>query len=161
MRYVPTMSGRLVLIASLLLAGGCVPIPHAVDVTPKIEGVLSSEEGPVPNAEVRLTQVLSDVVCAKAERIAYTDAAGKFEFQPISRFHFVYPLYGDPVYSWNVCLTARGVTYAGTVGGTLGSLPPPLLQLRCTLKAGATPVTPRTTGREVDSLQICESIRST
>src|SRR5437867_2586530 len=82
-RYVPTVSSRLALTLSTVLACGCVPIPHTVDVTPKIEGVLSSEVGPVSGAEVRLTQILSDVVCAKAEHITYTDAAGKFEFQPI------------------------------------------------------------------------------
>jgi len=160
-RYVPSVSSRLALIVSTVLACGCVPIPHTEEVTPKIEGVLSSEVGPVSGAEVRLTQILSDVVCAKAEHITYTDAAGKFEFQPISTFHFVYPLYGDPLYRWNVCMTTKGLTYAGTVGATLGSLPPALIKLDCIVKASTTPVTPQTTGREVDNLQICKSTRGT
>src|SRR5258705_560372 len=75
-RYVPSVTSRLTLFLSTVLACGCVPIPHTVEVTPKIEGVLSSEVGPVSGAEVRLTQNLSDVVCAKAEHTTYTDAAG-------------------------------------------------------------------------------------
>ena len=160
-RYVPTVSNRLALTLLTVLGCGCVPIPHTVDVTPKIEGVLSNEVESVSGAEVRLTQNLSDVVCAKAEHVTYTDTAGRFAFQPISRFNLVYPLYGDPVYRWNVCVITKGLTYAGTVGATLGSLPPASIKLDCVVKASTTPVTPQTTGREVDSLQICKSIRGT
>ena len=112
----PSVSSRLALIVSTVLACGCVPIPHTVEVTPKIEGVLSSELRPVSGAEVRLTQNLSDVVCAKAEHITWA---------------------------------------------TLGSPPPALIKLDCIVKASATPVTPQTTGREVDNLQICKSTRGT
>jgi hypothetical protein len=160
-RYVPSMSSRLALVQAVLmsaiLASGCVPFPHTVDVTPRIEGILSAGDGPLSGAEVRLTQILSDVVCSKAEQITYTDEAGKFQFQPISVFRFGFPLYGDPLYRWNVCVLAKGLTYAGTVDGTIGVLPPASVKLDCFINEGTIAVTPETTGREIDSLQICKS----
>lgn len=150
-RYV--MKINILLIAIIL--SGCAPIPHTKKLTPDFTGVVTINDYPTNNIEVRLASTSRDTGCDEPSMIARTDKNGLFTIKGATQFEWFVGLMGDRFYTWNICISHGGKIYSGKYDGTTGHLPEHV-SLTCNIRTNSVPYISSMTGTELDRIQVCE-----
>lgn len=115
------MTKTLTLCAAALLVAGCVPIPHMKQVTPELDGILTSQG--VPLADVRVRSCVdgaSPQACGAIDETT-TDTQGRFHLQGRESFAVGVAVNGDPSSTYRIEVVQDGRTFGwspGAVGYT-------------------------------------------
>jgi len=104
---------------SILLLGGCLPVPHRTQAVPALFGKVTRNGTPVQGAEIRVTYGLDR---DKSVVVGPTDKSGSFAYPGKEDFH-VFVFFGDPGFDWSLTLHASGQEYLGFSDRGLGYVP--------------------------------------
>ena len=98
------------------------PDPGYVLYAPDIQGKVTNSGVPVPGIVVNYHRQLSEGKCADSKDTAVTDENGEFHIprRDVFRFFFVF---GDPSFSWGICMKGDGFEKMGWVGSGIGYPP--------------------------------------
>jgi len=123
---------RLGALACLGVLAACASGPGIARLSPPFSGVVTRAGAPVAGARVLLSLQERDEDCAQPSARAETDAAGRFELEPVSH---VYLFSGPPgsFHVWNVCIQSSGRRFLGYTAESVGGPPPAPGPLRCEL----------------------------
>ena len=103
------------------------PWPHFHYRAPAIEGVVTDNGVPVPNADISVSAQFSD-----EQQRAVTDTKGHFNTKPIREFMFFASLLGDPLFGYSVQINRAAHQYEG-FGEAYVGYAPTQLKVACDL----------------------------
>ncbi len=132
-RYFATRNARSILksaklIPLALLLAGCAPWPHIETVAPRMSVIVQSGGHPVENAEVRLSSHGTDEI-----HTGRTDASGQVTLAALTKLNLLVSFLGDPLYDYELEITAGGQTYHGFTEGRIGHAPADIGTIFCDL----------------------------
>lgn len=99
-----TVERTLFLLASILLAQACLPIPHHEQRSPAVVGTILRGDAPVAGLPVRVVAHTMRESCAVGDEDTRTDAQGRFALPAVHQFFWVAWLLGDPTWSYRLCV---------------------------------------------------------
>lgn len=94
------------------------PWPHFHYRAPAVEGVVTDNGAPVPDAAISVWAQFSG-----EQQRAVTDINGRFNTEPIREFMFFASLLGDPLFGYSVQITRAANQYDGIGEADVGYAP--------------------------------------
>lgn len=79
------------------------PWPHAANVTPKVQGIITQAGRPLPDVSVRVASGVGDDPCAGKGGETKTRVDGSFEIEPVTEVRFLVVMMGHAFIPWNLC----------------------------------------------------------
>lgn len=106
----PTLAGCILkecFLAGLLLLSGCVPFPHKVTASPRIQGIITNGDTPLANIKAFLIHGGHDQRCQTIkEPFVLTNEEGQFVVEESTRWKFLYAPLVSPlsVSQYTLCI---------------------------------------------------------
>ena len=119
----------LVLSVIVFVLSGCVPLPHLQQTKPAINGVIVLNGLPLSGVQVSSCKEELDLERCERTKQTMTDSQGVFRLSGERTFEGFVFLLGDPLYSYRIDVTYKGLKLSWGYGGVGYS--PKLVKLRC------------------------------